>query len=125
MRQRGFIPLGLLGYGLLALGILGTLAGIGYSIRKAGADAVRAELEPKIAACQTAVEAQNQAIAATKAEGDRRIAAAAKGAAQARRDAQGAISEAERLRTITRTPAPAGSCPAGSAVAEVRKGFRK
>ena len=38
--ERGF---GLLLYGLLALAILGTLAGIGYSIRKAGMDAVRAE----------------------------------------------------------------------------------
>ena len=53
MRQRGFIPLGLLGYGLVALGILGMLGGIVYKIREGGYDKAKAE-------CLEAAEAQRQ-----------------------------------------------------------------
>ena len=53
MKQRGFIPLGLLGYGLLALGILGMLGGIVYKIREGGYDKAKAE-------CLEAAEAQRK-----------------------------------------------------------------
>ena len=120
-RSAGF---GLIVYAVLALGILGTLAGIAYSIRKAGGDAVRAELEPKLQACAAEVERANEAALATKAEGDRRIAAASKGAARARQDAQGAVSEAQRLRAFIAAPPTAEACPAASATARVREGLK-
>lgn len=74
MNQRGF---GLIVYAVLALGILGMLAGIGYSIRKAGADAVRAELQPKLEACGAEVEKHNQAARVMAEESAKRQAAAA------------------------------------------------
>ena len=54
-------------YGVIALGILGALGGFVYKEREAGANKVRAELQPKLDACQASVEAQNKAVAALKA----------------------------------------------------------
>ena len=124
MRQRGFIPLGLLGYGLLALAILGTLAGIGYSIRKAGADAVRAELQPKLDECAAAVQRQNDAIARLHEEAAKKQAAAAQALAGATRKARVWEDNAARLRAVLTAPRKAGeaaptSCDA--AWAEIRK----
>ena len=70
MKQRGFIPLGLLGYGLLALGILGMLGGIVYKIREGGYDKAKAE-------CLEAAEDQRQreimaSVNAAKALADER-----------------------------------------------------
>ena len=46
-------------------------------------------------------------------------------AAAPKAEAKGAISEAERLRALAGAATPAGSCPAASAVAEVRRGLAK
>ena len=124
LAQRGFIPLGLLGYGLVALGILGTLAGIGYSIRKAGADAVRAELQPKLEACEGAVKAQNDALEALRKAGAEKQARAAQALAGATQKAKVWEDNATRLRAVLTAPRKAGeavptSCDA--AWAEIRK----
>ena len=60
MNQRGF---SLIIYAVLALAILGTLAGIGYSIRKAGMDAVRAEWAAANAKAQDEQRAREMAAA--------------------------------------------------------------
>lgn len=65
--ERGF---GLIVYAVLALAILGTLAGIGYSIRKAGMDAVRAEWA-EANRLQREKEAAQAGKAAEKLEGKR------------------------------------------------------
>ena len=50
----------LLLYGVIALAILGTLGGIGYKIREAGADSVRVEWAEANAAAQKQAEADRQ-----------------------------------------------------------------
>ena len=62
-RQRGSILL----YGILALAIIGSLGGIGYSVRKAGYDAAMLECQ-QAAAAQREREAQQAAKAAVKLE---------------------------------------------------------
>lgn len=113
----------MLGYLIAGVLLIGGLTGFVAMERKAGADKVRAELQPKLEKCQESVRQANEAAKAVKAEGDKRVAEAAKGAAAARKAAQGAASEAARLRSMVGQPAPASACPAASAAAEVRKGL--
>ena len=121
MRQRGF---GLIVYAVLALGILGALGGIGYSIRKAGADAVRAELEPKLTACNDAVQRQNDAIARLHEEAAKKQAAAATALARASQKARVWEDNAARLRAVLTAPRKAGEAVPTSCEAawkEIRK----
>ena len=114
----------MMAYGLIALAILGSVAGlVGYE-RKAGGDAVRAELQPQIESCKAAVAQQNAAVAALKATSDAKIAQASKGLAKAAQEGKAARSEAERLRALAKAPAAPSACAAGDAVAEVRKGLK-
>ena len=114
----------LLAYGLIALAILGSIAGlVGYE-RKAGADAVRAELQPQIESCKAAVAQQNAAVAALEATSKAKIAAASKGLAKAATATAAARTEAERLRVAAKAGGAPTSCPAGQAVAEIRKGLK-
>ena len=64
LRQRGF---GLIVYAVLALAILGTLAGIGYKIRESGKESVRLEWAEANRIARAAEEKKAQA-AATKTE---------------------------------------------------------
>ena len=121
MNQRGF---GLIIYAVLALGILGTLAGIGYSIRKAGADAVRAELQPKLDECAAAVQRQNDAIARLHEEAAKKQAAAAQALAKASQKARVWEDNAARLRAVLTAPRKAGEAAPTSCEAawkEIRK----
>lgn len=81
------------------------------------------EAEAQVAERDAKITAQNAAIATTKADGDRRVAEAQKGIAKAATASQAARNEAERLRVASRTPAKPSACPAGDAVAEIRKGL--
>ena len=108
MKQRGFIPLGLLGYGLIALGILGMLGGIVYKIRQGGADSVRAELLPQLQSCQASVEAQNRAVEALRAAGEAKAKAASQALAKASQSAKVWEDNAARLRAVLTAPRPAG-----------------
>ena len=116
--------MGLLGILIAGIVLVGSLAGFVAMERKAGGDAVRAKLQPQLEACQVAVESQNQAIAKTKADGDRRVAEATKGVAKARTEAKAAISEAQRLRIASKGNAAPGACIAADAAAELRKGLK-
>ena len=68
--------------GIAALAMIG---GLVYGERKAGGDSVRAELQPKLTACQTQVSTmgqqittQNQAVEALRVEGAKKAQEAAK-----------------------------------------------
>lgn len=145
------MPGSLLAYGIVALAIMATLAGAVYKIHHSGYEEgvaeVRKELQPKLDACNTAIEAQNRAVSALKAEGDARKAKATQGLEQATKETAGAKAEAARLRKLAsdqatkaliatneserlRGLASTGSaqnaptaCPAASAVEEVRRGL--
>jgi len=100
----------------LAFLALGAVAKIEHS-GKLEAQAQVAERDAKIGA-------QNAAIATTKAEGDRRVAAASQGVVKATQATAKARNEAERLRVAGRAPTMPSACPAGDAVKEVRAGLR-
>lgn len=102
-KQRGF---GLIVYAVLALGILGTLAGIGYSIRKAGADSVRAELQPKLDACAVEVEKHNAAARAMAEESARKAKEAARALAAAKVKGKVWEDQAARLTAVLTAKRP-------------------
>ena len=88
---------------------------------KVAAEAVRVRLEGSL-------QAQNDAIALLAKESQDRKAAAEKALKTAREGTQKARTEAERLRALAQAPRPTGepsACPAGDAVAEIRKGLAK
>ena len=111
-------------YAVLALAVMGMIGTGVYKVKQWGGNEVRAELQPQIDSCHAAVQKQNDAVAALKAEGDRRIAAATKGVAKAQEGTKKARTEAERLRVLAGTQAEPSSCPAAQGVAEVRKGLQ-
>lgn len=97
--ERGF---GLIVYAVLALGILGTLAGIGYSIRKAGADAVRAEWGEANRKAQEEQAAREMAAALTARTAAGELAAAQQKGAEYAAKWRKARAEAQK---------PLASCP--------------
>ncbi len=78
----------------------------------------------KVTTLETQISSQNKAVEATKAEGDKRVAQATKGVAAAATVTKAAVDEAARLRELQKGGTPAGACPAGMAVAELRKGMK-
>ena len=111
MRQRGFAFLTLLPYLLGFLAVSAVLGTAAYNIRKAGADAVRAELQPKLEACEGAVKAQNDALAALKAAADAKAKAASQALAKAEAKARVWDDQAKRLRAILTQPRASGPAP--------------
>ena len=96
------------------------LLGAGMKMEHSG----KVAAEAQVAERDAKIQAQNAAVATTKADGDRRVAEAKKGITRAATATQEARKEAERLRVASRnTPTKPGACPAGDAVAEVRKGL--
>ena len=113
-------------FGILIAGIVlvGSLAGFVAMERKAGGDAVRAKLQPKLEACEGAVKAQNEALAALKAAADAKAKAASKALAKASKDAKTWEDNAARLRAVLTAPRKAGeAAPTSCAEAwsEIRK----
>lgn len=113
--------------GVVAIGVLGTTY---YKGREAGKEAIRAELQPLLTACEgrvsalgSQIEAQNAAVAALQAAGRAKQAAARQGVERARSVAQAAQTEAERLREEAKKKART-DCQAGEAVKAVREGLR-
>ena len=113
-------------FGILIAGIVlvGGITGFVAMERKAGGDAVRAKLQPQLEACQGAVKAQNEALAALKAAGDAKQAKAAQALAGATRKARVWEDNAALLRAVLTAPRKAGeaaptSCDA--AWVEIRK----
>ena len=117
-KQKGF---GLIVYAVLALGILGALGGIGYSVRKAGADSVRAELQPKLDAANASIKAQNAALDALKAAGEAKAAAAAKALQKASERAKTWEQQASRLTAVLTNRKPDAPQDCKAAWAEIRK----
>ena len=99
MKQRGF---GLIIYAVLALAILGTLGGIGYSIRKAGMDAVRAEWAAANAKAQEEQRAREMAAALIARTAAGELAAAQQKGAEYAAKWRKARAEAQK---------PLASCP--------------
>lgn len=106
--------MGLLAYGLIALGILGMLGGIGYKIREAGADSVRAELQPKLTACEGKIQALADETAQKQAQ-----------SAEALRKAEGRAKvwddQAKRLQAILTSRKPSDPQDCKAAWQELRK----
>ena len=80
--------------------------------------------EAKVETLETRLDAQNKAVAALKAEGDRRVAQATKGIAASAKVTQAAVSEAARLRKAGEGSTPPGPCPAGIATDKIRAGLK-
>ena len=81
--------------------------------------------EEKVATLESQIGRQNDAVAATKAEGDKRVAQATKGVAASAAVTQAALEEAARLRMLSEAALPLPvDCPAGAAVAQIRRGLR-
>ena len=121
MKQRGFAFLTLLPYLLGFLAVSAVLGTAAYNIRKAGADAVRAELQPKLEACEGTVKAQNDALAALKAEADAKAAKAAQALAKASQKAKVWEDNASRLRKVLTDRKPDAPMSCTEAWKEIRK----
>ena len=106
----------LIGGMAIVIALLGGYADIQHSRAQAA--------QAQVQALGAKIEQQNQAIAATKADGDRRVAEAEKGLKAATDGAKAARSEAARLRALAQAKTPLGACPAGMAVAELRRGLK-
>ena len=106
---------------LYAAAAIAFAAALGYAkIEHSG----KLEAQAQVQALGSKIEEQNAAVQQTKADGDRRVAAAQKGVQVATVATAKARSEAQRLRAMQGQPTPAGACPAASAVAEIRKGLQ-
>jgi hypothetical protein len=82
----------------------------------------------KLGVCEQKISGQNDAVKNTAADGARRVANAAKGVESAAAATKSVLAEAERQRQLaagaTPDTAAAKACPAGAAVAELRKGLK-
>lgn len=108
-------------YLIAGMAITIALLGAAVDVEHNRVIAAKAQVE----ALGSKVEQQNQAILATKADGDRRVKEAQDGLARATQGAASARAEAARLRTLAQSgKTPLGACPAGMAVAELRRGLR-
>ena len=124
LAQRGFAFLTLLPYLLGFLAVAGVVGTAYHTVKKSGYTEAQAELQPQIDQCQGELAKANDAAKAVKAEGDRRVAEASKGVAKAKREAAGAISEAQRLRTASKGNAAPSACPAADAASVLRSGLK-
>jgi len=120
--------MGLLAYGLIALAVLGAVGGFVAYERKAGGDSVRAELQPKLTACEGLRDAlggqikeQNAAVEALAAQGVAKQQEAAKALRKAEGRAKTWDAQAKRLTAAlaARKPTEDQSCTA--AWTEIRK----
>lgn len=115
----------LLAYLIAGAALIGALGGLYWKVDSSGYARAEAELQPKIDACHAAVQKQNEAVAALKAEGDRRVGRATKGVAASAVVTRAAVDEARRLRILAEGALPAPTdCPAGVAVQQIRKGLK-
>lgn len=120
--QRGF---GLIVYAVLALAVLGTLAGISYKIRESGKDAVRVEW----AEANRQAEAQAAKVRATReAEASKSVIALQqaerKAADYENRYRQARNASKARLAECSPTPQPATASAAAAPVASPDGGIR-
>ena len=111
-------------YAVMFLAVAGVIGAGYHQVKKSGADEVRAELQPKLEACEASVKAQNDALDTLKAEATRKQAAAAQALSKATMKAEVWEQDAGRLRAILTAPRKAGEAvptTCESAWAEIRK----
>lgn len=141
VRQRGFALVALLPYALGALAVAGllyaayrwvdgnweTTAGIAEG-KRLMAD----QLQPQLDACDRSLGQANVRIATQsaaiqqQAQAQAEAAKAAQRLAEAARQANaGARAQSDRLNELIRKGVGPGDCPAGRALAEIRKGWQK
>lgn len=123
MNQRGFVIYALLG----ALALAGA-AGAWAWVQGKRLEAAKASLE----ACQSryaealeAIRRQNEAVEAFKKSSQEAQDRATAALAAARQAQAGSLKERERLKALLGQKPPAGPCPAGSAVSEIRQGLTR
>lgn len=107
--------------GLMALALLGAVGGFVAYERHAGADSVRAELQPKLTACTTQLTTQNAAIEAMRQEQAKKQAESAKALAKAEVRAKVWDDQSKRLQAALTARKPDGPQDCKSAWAEIRK----
>lgn len=118
----------LLIYALVGIAALGAVGGFVAYERKAGADAVRAELQPKLEASQAQatglaaeIKRQNDAVAALEAEGARKAKESAQALAKAEGKARVWQDNATRLQRVLTARKPDGPKDCKAAWEEIRK----
>jgi hypothetical protein len=108
--------------------------GLAVYVQTVRLDGCKAELQgarAKLAVLGAQIEAQNAAVAALELDGQRRTASAALAAQAARKQAEGLRGQAqalERALEVSRAHperTQASACPAGDAVAEVRRALAR
>ena len=152
MTQRGVIPIGLILYGLAALAVMGAVWWVVDTWRDGRAAIVQLELagqecgrygqrgvvqcikliktdladcEKREAALHALIAKQNAAVQALEKSAQQAQARAKAAALAADRAATATLVERERLGALVLAGDAPGECPAGAAVAEVRKGLMK
>src|SRR5690349_18907057 len=104
----------LIAYGLIALAILGAVGTGVYKVKQWGADEVRAELQPKLDACEGRIKALAEETAQKEAQ-----------SAQALRKAEGRAKvwddQAKRLSAILTSRKPTDPQDCKAAWTEIRK----
>jgi hypothetical protein len=151
MTQRGVIPIGLILYAIAAVAVVGALWWVVDTWQDGRAAVVQLELAGKecggagpkgVVPCIKSIkddlakcEAREKALRALIAKQNAAVIALEKSAKQAQDRAKAAslaadkaatatLVERERLGALVLAGNAAGECPAGQAVAEVRKGLR-
>lgn len=94
-------------YAVMFLAVAGVIGGAYHTVKKAGADEVRAELQPKLDAAQQQIKAQNEAVEKLRQEASRKASEGARALKDA--TARGKVWEDNALRlqaAIQRKDAP-------------------
>lgn len=113
-------------YLLGGLALIAALSGLWGGWERQG----KLTAQAQVAERDAKIEQQNQAVAATKADGDRRVAAATLGVQNARKATQALAADRDRLLAAafrpdgTAKPTPPGACPEKQAAEIVRAGLK-
>lgn len=113
--------MGLLAYGLIALAVIGSLSGLYFGVHHSGVVEGRAEIQPKLEACQTDVEKQNAAVKALRDISVAKQAEGAKALAAAEGRAKTWDEQAKRLTAILVNRKPGDATDCKTAWQEIRK----
>ncbi len=115
-------------YACIAIAALGAIGGFVAAERKAGADKVRAELQPKLTACEGQVSAmgeqikqQNAAVDSLKTEADAKQATASQELAKAEGRAKIWEGQSSRLQAILASRKKGDPVDCKAAWQEIRK----
>ena len=108
-------------YALVALAVMGAIGTGVYKVKQWGGHEVRAELQPKVEACERELKKQNEAVDALAAEGAKKQAAASKAIAKAEAKAKVWDDQAKRLTALLTDRKEGGDKSCKGAWQEIRK----